>query len=199
MTNAMTMAHDVARSRRDRQRRPAPTRAPAVMLIAVLLTLSACSRDTTEAAPVSAGCGSGPDPCKLLTKQQVEPIVPNNDGGMVAHAGGSLIKGVDSYQCSYINQSGALLTVIWHTAVDDARFEDIRPGSSLISNAQPVEVGERGWLHIGDGRVKVMAVQQRTVIEVELMSGDAAAQAGTVTTLAGMIATGLRADAAQAG
>jgi hypothetical protein len=44
-------------------------------------------------------------PCELLTSEQVTTVLPGHDEGYVAKDGGSLIEGVDSYQCSYCNDS----------------------------------------------------------------------------------------------
>lgn len=51
------------------------------------------------------------DPCTFLTRQQVETVLPGHDGGMVIHSGGSLVAGVDAYQCFYSNQAADVFTV----------------------------------------------------------------------------------------
>jgi len=50
-------------------------------------------------------------PCKLLTSEQVNTVLPDNDEGYLAHSGGSLIKDVDSYQCSYSNEDWEIFNV----------------------------------------------------------------------------------------
>ena len=166
------------------------------LALGATMALCACgdraSSSSSEETTASAGEEGGVDPCKLLTKEQADKLVPESDGGSVAHAGGSLIKGVDSYQCSYINRSMKLLTVIWHDAVDDARFEEIKPDFSLIGSAQKVDVGERAWMVPRDDRVKVTAVQGRTKIEVELSAPGAKAQSDDVLAAARAVAAKLR-------
>jgi hypothetical protein len=165
-----------------------------VPLAIVLMALANCGDKAS--APTIAEAESEDTssyPCLLLTKQQAASVVPENDGGYVAHAGGSLIKGVDSYQCSYSNPSGALLTVIWHDAVDAARFAQIEPGHSLINDAKKVEVAERGWMLVRENSVKVTAVQQRTTIEVELMSPTARDKSEAVLALTKTVALKLAA------
>jgi hypothetical protein len=161
--------------------------------LTILLTATSGCGDGTKAAATAEAESDEASPCTLLTKEEASSVVPNHDGGYVAHAGGSLIKGVDSYQCSYSDTSGTLLTVIWHDAVDDARFEDIKPSFSLSNDVQKVDVAESGWMRVGEKRVEVTAVQKRTTIEVELMSPTAPSNAEKVLTLTKTVAAKLAA------
>jgi hypothetical protein len=149
---------------------------PRLVLAAAALTLfplsyatrtrhPAVTRNVTRLGPP----GSALDPCKLLTKDQVATVLPNHDGGDVAHAGGSMIKGVDAYQCSYLNPQAQLLTVIVNVAVDDKRFEAIKPDFSL-TEAQKVPVGEAGWLRGQPNDLKLTAVKGRSVLDLELLA-----------------------------
>lgn len=63
---------------------------------AVLLTLAASWRGDIK-------------PCELLTPAQVSTVLPKSDKGFVAANGESLIQGVKSYQCSYVNPEAHLL------------------------------------------------------------------------------------------
>ena len=88
---------------------------------------------------------------------------------MATHSGGSLIQGVEAYQCSWVNANGDLLTLILNVATDDARFAQIRPGDAVRDNREAVDVADQGWLAVTPDEVKLKAVKGRTVIDVELM------------------------------
>lgn len=168
-------------------------------LLAALLLVGCGGK---ESAP-----GSGPDsgataaagedddddrgPCSLLSTEQVATVLPGHDGGSVAADGGSLIKGVDSYQCSYARIEGTdalLFTVIVHKAHDDAAFGEIRPGRSFHEDHQPVEAGDGAWLYGDDKDLKLQMLKGRNVVELELMAPDAAAKKDAIVELARALA-----------
>ena len=114
-------------------------------------------------------------------------MLPGHDGGSVAADGGSLIKGVDSYQCSYARVEGTdvlLLTVIVHKAKDDAAFEQIKPSSSFHDDHQPVEAGDGAWVYGDDKDLKLQMLKGRNLVELELMTPDAGAKKDAVVELA---------------
>jgi hypothetical protein len=123
------------------------------------------------------------DPCKLLTKEQVATVLPNNDGGEIAHAGGSLIAGVDAYQCSYLDPKANVFSVVVNIAVDDQRFAKVRP--HFASNeATKVPVGEGGWLRGEPDDMKLTAVKGRTVLDLELLAPTAGQKGPALVVLA---------------
>lgn len=124
-----------------------------------------------------------PDPCKLLTKAQVETVLPHNDGGMVVHSGGSLIAGVDAYQCSYANDAADVFTVVLNIAADDQHFDKIRPHFDA-DDAARVPVGEGGWLRGDPNDLKLTAVKGRTVLDLELLATGAKAKGPALIALA---------------
>lgn len=164
--------------------------------LALALAVSACgggsdAEGTSEgpAASTSAEPAGGLAPCSLLTDEQVDSVLPGHDEGFVAKSGGSLIEGVDSYQCSYSNEAGDLFTVIVHVAADDARFEEIEPDASTARMVhadafREVSVGDRAWLSGEPDDLKLTAVSGHRVIELELLAegagekGDALAELG---------------------
>ena len=78
-------------------------------LAAASMALSACSGGTS--APAAAD-GNDERRCfvfslRLLTREQAE--------GYVARSGASLLKGADSDHCSNSEQTGAVLTIVWHS------------------------------------------------------------------------------------
>ncbi|MCP5165596.1 MAG: hypothetical protein H6990_11135 [Pseudomonadales bacterium] len=144
------------------------------------------------AGMLAAGCGAGEEiasesfatgdqkasvglmPCELLSPEEVASVLPAAGAGTTTQSGGSLIEGVDAYQCSYLNATADLLTVILNVAADDQRFDQIAPGSELREERQPVQIGEGGWMSVAPGEVKITAIQNRTVIDIDLMTSDAA-------------------------
>jgi len=127
------------------------------------------------------------DPCTLLTRAQVATVLPNHDGGVVAHAGPALIQGVNAYQCSYADKEFNLLTVILNVAVDDKRFAEIRPGSTITDEKQ-VPVADGGWVRGDPNDMKLTAVKGRTVIDLELMAPGAGGKIAALVALANAVA-----------
>jgi len=148
------------------------------------------ARSASTAESESAG-SAGIKPCELLSKAQVATVLPEPDDGFQAHAGGSLIKGVDAYQCSYSNPAMNILTVILNVAAEDERFEDIKPGSVIREGSRKVDVGDGGWLRSEDDDMKLTAVKGRTVIDLELMAPKARDKADALVALARAVAAKL--------
>jgi hypothetical protein len=131
---------------------------------------------------------AGIQPCKLLTAEQVATVLPNHDGGMVAHAGGSLIKGVDAYQCSYSNAVPNIFTVVLNVAVDDERFKEIKPSRSFHSDDKKIDAGDAGWVYGSDDDMKVEVLKGRTVIDLELLAPRARGKSDALVGLARAVA-----------
>ncbi|OGU76341.1 MAG: hypothetical protein A2V93_06340 [Ignavibacteria bacterium RBG_16_34_14] len=86
-------------------------------------------------------------PCELLTAEQVETVLPGSDEGYTTMSGGSLMEGVDSYQCSYTNDKFDLFTVIVHVAVTGKDFDWIKPKESIrdsYEDARDLNIGDGG-------------------------------------------------------
>jgi hypothetical protein len=135
------------------------------------------------ASSVQAGGGSGLKPCGLLSSDQVATVLPGHDGGLQVKAGGSLIEGVDAYQCSYSSGDADLLTVILNVAVDEERFEKIKPSSFGMSDAKKVDIADGGWVRGDDDDVKVTAIAGHTRIDVELMASGAQGKSNALVEL----------------
>ncbi len=103
-------------------------------------------------------------------------MLADPDEGMAVKTGGSMIEGVDAYQCSYSNANHDLLTVTVHVATDNTLFTEIeprRPMSELYDEIREIEVGDGGWLYGDPTEMKLTAGQGNSVIELELMTADA--------------------------
>jgi hypothetical protein len=110
-------------------------------------------------------------PCELLSSEQVETVLPRHDEGYTAHSGGSLMKGVDSYQCSYSNEKMDIFIVIVHVAADEEKFSWIKPASS--SSGTELKIGDGGWLISDANELKLEASKGLKVIELNLMAANA--------------------------
>ncbi len=154
-----------------------------------IATESTAAKPTAGSGPsASSGGSAGLKPCELLTNDQVTTVVPRHDGGFQVHAGGSLIQGVDAYQCSYSNESLDLLTVILNVAVDDRRFSQIKPDPSAYGKATKLDIADGGWLRGEDDDMKVTVLRGRTVIDLELLAADAREKTDAIVELARSVA-----------
>jgi len=139
----------------------------------------------------SNGASSAIAPCELLTAAEVATVLPGSDEGMTVKSGGSMIEGVDSYQCSYSNDDLDLLTVIVNVATDIAQFVQIepkRPMSELYDEIREIEVGDGGWLYGDPTEMQLTAGQGDAVIELELMTADAGERGDAIVALGDDIA-----------
>jgi hypothetical protein len=127
-------------------------------------------------------------PCELLTPAQVATVLPKPQPGYVAADGLSLLKGVKSYQCSYINEAMNTLTVVVTVAEDDAAFEKIKPSKSKYEDDRPVAIGDQGWVYGEEDDLKVAAVKGRALINLELRAPGASGKTDAMVELARAVA-----------
>jgi hypothetical protein len=169
-------------------------------LLAGVVTLAACgsggsadaraAEEKPRADATEPGASGGLQPCRLLTAEQVAHVLPEHDDGFVAKEGGSLIEGVDAYQCSYSNPAGDLLTVVLNVAVDADRFEKIKPsGFAMGSDARELDVADGGWLRGEEDDMKVTVLKGLTVIDLELLAADAGQKGDALVELARQVAS----------
>lgn len=159
--------------------------------------LVGCGGEKESASGGSAKVGitdegqKGGVPCSYLSAEQVSSVLPGHDGGAVAHSGGSLLKGVDSYQCSYTAVSGAearLLTVVITTASTAELFDKIKPSGFADQKEEAIAVGDGGWSRGEADDWKVTVIKGRSLIDLELMAPGARALAPKLVALAEAIA-----------
>ncbi len=144
------------------------------------------SVEQASAAVENAG-DSSVDICALLNSDQVSKILPGHDGGEVEHSGGSLLKGVDAYQCSYTAIAGndiRLLTVVLNVASTDELFAEIRPTGFAFEKEDAISLGDGGWSRGDQGDWKITVMKGRTLIDLELMAPTAQEQSGQLLELA---------------
>jgi hypothetical protein len=157
------------------------------LLAAISMTL-ACGGDPREAPKAgdasSAASARAIEPCRLATAEQVTTVLPGHDGGSVAHAGGSLLKGIDAYQCSYLNADTDLLTVIVHVAADAERFGAIKKSRSYHSDHRQVPIGDAAWVWGEADNMKVQVEKGLTILDLELTAKGATARTDALVALA---------------
>jgi len=159
----------------------------------VILGCSACPEGSLRAAPAADPQAAGTiEPCKLLTPIQVATVLPNNDGGTVTNSGGSFMKGVDAYQCSYGDRKTSLMTVILNAAKDKENFSWIKPSEGEHRDHRKIDVGDAGWVYGSPDDLKVEVVLGLTVIDLELMAPGAQGKSAAMIELARVIAQRLR-------
>lgn len=151
---------------------------------------AADTRESDTASSPGEG-GAGLKPCELLSPDQVASVLPNHDGGLQVKAGGSLIDGVDAYQCSYSSGDADMLTVILNVAVDEERFGKIKPSSLGMSEAREVEIADAGWVRSDADDIKVTAIAGYARIDLELMISGAEAKTDALIELTRQVAAGI--------
>jgi hypothetical protein len=168
-------------------------RRSAGLLVATLASTAACGASGAGAVrEIGGDAGDAPTPrievCKLLSEEQVRGVLPDLVGNMRVANGESLMKTVESYQCSHVNKSaeGGLIVEV-HFAADDASFKLITIASEL-DTARKLDIGDASWLYPKDGGLNVTVHQGRTLIDVHLFTKDAAQREQALTELARAVA-----------
>jgi hypothetical protein len=171
------------------RKRPTVFASIAIFVLGALACGSGNAAGTREAGAIGTSQGTSPriEPCKLLTDEQVRTVVPDLKGSFVAASGESLTKGVESYQCSYVNPAAQGLLVILTVAADDQRFQQIRGSASRYADAQKLDIGDAAWLYFKDG-LNVTVHKKRTVIDLTLNTEGAKQQSKALTELARAVA-----------
>ncbi len=158
---------------------------------ALALMCAACTPQADQAPPAAAQTDAGMNPCELVTLEQVQTVLPGASPGTTPHSGGSLIEGIDAYQCSYVDPAGELLTVILNVARTPEKFAEIAPGNAVRENRRRVDVAQEGWLVAGADEVKLKSVQGLTVFDVDLLATEASGREAQLVELARAVAARL--------
>jgi hypothetical protein len=133
--------------------------------------------------------------CELLSKDQVETVLPGADEGYTAARGESLMKGVKSYQCSYNNDKYDLFTVIIHVASSEKDFDWIKPKKNIrdsYEDAKELKIGDGGWLYGNPDDMKVEVSKGFSVIQLELSCENAKEKSDALVELAQILVKKLK-------
>lgn len=169
------------------------------ILVLMGLVLAGCGEQSPP-PPAAAGQEAAQDSdgfgiCRMLSAAQVASVLPGSDSGSVTQDGGSLIEGVDSYQCSYTAVRGAevdLLTLIVTVAADDARFAQIEVSGFAFDEDDAVAVGNSGWKKDDNAdEYEIVANKGRSVLRINLMAPGAQGRSEQMLALAQAVAARL--------
>ena len=170
------------------------------VLVVAALAFTACGSEEAGAvrevgSEQAAGSGRKPriEVCKLLSDAQVRSVVPDLADTRVASNGESLMKTVESYQCSHVNTSAEGLIVEVHFAADDQSFRQITGGGpDRFETEKKLDIGDASWIYPKDNRMIVTVHQGRTLVELLLNTKDAAQKGQALTELARAVAAKVR-------
>jgi len=168
-----------------------------VMVAAVMLAAcgddSQVSAEDTQLAPSASGQAPG-HACGMLSREQVNEVIPDNDGGHDRDTSeAALFKDVDMEHCSYLHVEGTdmqFLDVIIYKASTDEGFEQIDISKwASHGSVRKLDIGDIGFLDdLGGDNLIVTASKGRTVFELKLVSKDANAKSEQLTGLARIVA-----------
>jgi len=161
---------------------------PLILSFSLLSLALACGNgNKNEDAETETESSGDIVPCELLTVKQVETVLPGTDEGYTASSGGSLMKGVDSYQCSYSDEAYNLFSVIVHIAATKDDFDWIKPKKDVIESYKDfrkLDIGDGGWLYGESNEMKVRASKGFAVIELNLSLENAGEKGDALVELA---------------
>jgi len=168
------------------------------LALSLIATLTACgdgnqpsssaARSSNESDEAAGGA------CRLLTREQVDAVVPGNDGGSEdAGLTAGLLKEVETSGCRYLHADEAdlrYLTVTVYRAQTDKGFADIDIGyMAKKSSPRKLDIADIAFIDtIDEGWITLSASKGKTVFLLELHSKDAPAKSEQLIALARIVA-----------
>lgn len=129
--------------------------------------------------------------CGLLSREQVDAVIPGNDGGQERDASeAALLTDVDIDFCRYFHVEGTdmkFLDLLVYRASSDVGFEQIEIGKWAHQGSnRALDIGDAAFLiDMSDqNEMMVTASKGRTVFELKLVSDDAPAKSEQLIDLA---------------
>lgn len=173
-------------------------RVTVTMLIAMTaMALGACggeSKSAGPAVPASQGAGSGDEAptrvCSLLTKQQVDTVIPGHDGGNDKDTSeASLLKDVTLEHCQYTfvkDMDLRVLDVFIWTATSDAGVASLPGGLTRCtdSDCRRLDIGDNSFATTRNGDPRLVVAKGRQYLEISLSAPDAAEKSAQLVELA---------------
>jgi len=135
--------------------------------------------ETSAAAATDPGSESDPlGICTILGADQISTVLPGHDGGVAVHSGGSMMEGVDSYQCSYTSEQNGeyrVFTLVVSVAESDDLMAKIKPSGMLYSEQQQAAIADGAFIsdHMDD-EIKITVIKGRKKADLDLLTPDAA-------------------------
>ena len=175
-----------------------------VMCLVLLLAtcMAACGTGAQPPEPAATGTRSTPDPaqsrvCLLLTKEQVDTVIPGHDGGSNRDTSeASLLRDVRLEHCQYMlvrNTDLRLLDVLIYTTTSDAGAESLPDGLKRCTSdgCRQLDLGDRSFAAVRNGDPRVVVIKGRQHMELTLSGPEAAAKSDALVELARVAARGL--------
>ena len=132
---------------------------------------------------VSASADQSEGACGLLTRQQVDTVIPGNDGGHERDTSEeTLLDGVEMDHCQYVLVEGMdakFLDLLIYRAASDEAFPQIEIDHMAGKESyRQLDIGDMAFLMDMSDQQKMMvtASKGRTVIELKLIADDAQAK-----------------------
>ena len=132
--------------------------------------------------------------CSLLTREQVDTVIPGNDGGKERDASeAALLKDVKMEFCRYFHVEGTnlkYLDLLIYKASSDEGFKQIKIGKwAHQGSSRELDIGDLGFLLDMSEQNEMMATASkgRTVFELKLMADDAPAKSEQLIALARIV------------
>jgi hypothetical protein len=166
----------------------------AACFIAAVAGFTACGGGADSSGDgAGATAGDRLAVCDVLADAEVAEVLPDHDGGIVTADGGSLIEGVDTYQCSWTARGEDpadfdLLTVTVTIASTPALFDEVRPAAGVRRDTHDdfseIQAGDGGFTY-GEPDDRMVDVWQGTaLVSLELVSDEAGTHADRLVSLA---------------
>ena len=165
-------------------------------LVLLGMALAGCGSDggapSANGAVVAAEDSDSFGICRMLTGEQVATVLAGHDGGEVTHSGGSMMDGVDSYQCSYTSEADdqyRVLALVVSVASSPELLAKLRPSDFLYSEDNRPDIADGAFVNDKmDGELGITVIKGLHKIDLDLSSEDAHSRRQALLDLAASVA-----------
>jgi hypothetical protein len=170
------------------------------LTLGAAVAIIACSDGSEAPAAAARPTASASDEkpshvCSLLSREQVDSVIPGNDGGQDKDTSeAALLKDVAMEHCQYSHIEGMnvkFLDLIIYKASSDEGFEQIRIGEWAHQGSdRRLDIGDISFLQdmSAQNELVAKASKGRLVFELKLYADDAAARSEQLIELARIVA-----------
>jgi hypothetical protein len=168
------------------------------LTLCLTAALGACGNGDAPAATPQSATGSSDQPssgaCSLLTREQVDSVIPGNDGGREMDASeAALLNDVEMEHCRYFHIEGMnakWLDLLIYKAASAEGFEQIAIAEwAHEGSSKRLDIGDIGYLHDMSDQNEMVATASKgwVVFELKLNSDDAATRSEQLIGLARIV------------
>lgn len=164
------------------------------MALGTALTLTACgeSGQPPAADAQQESVADSPAPggaCALLTREEVDTVVPGNDGGTADSSMQNAIPGAKTETCRYLHVEGTnpqFLVLTVYRASTEAGFEAIDISGRLqMASPRELDIADVSFIEdMGADSIQVSVADDMDVFELTLNANDAAEKSEQLIKLA---------------